>query len=131
MRLPTILALAMLLAVCPRTSVWAQDDDDSEYDAPSDEQGAPPQPFGDDSGPPARPGVNIIADNSGYCSGQVARLSLAAKPSRTEGGTLMMVKSTRTSASPVMPSAGIGVMMPGISRSSEPLQAGQSIRIPK
>ena len=54
MRLPTILALAVLLAVCPRTSVRAQDEGDS-YDAPSDDsgdEGAPPQPFGDDATPP-------------------------------------------------------------------------------
>jgi hypothetical protein len=56
MRLPTILALAMLLAVCPRTSVRAQDDDDS-YEAPSDDEGAPPQPYGDDSAPPPDEGT--------------------------------------------------------------------------
>ena len=65
MRLPTILALAVLVAVCPRTSVRAQDDDDS-YDASPDggnyddrpgDDGAPdegdaPEPPGDRGGPP-------------------------------------------------------------------------------
>jgi hypothetical protein len=51
MRLRTIFALALLLAVSPRTSVRAQDDDDA-YDAPSGDEGAPPPPDGDEGTPP-------------------------------------------------------------------------------